>query len=156
MSSSAHTDTASVIIAKPADEVFAFMSSADKLDLWSFGTWQIRIHENGLVQGKTLQDGSTVWVKIESHSDQRLIDYHVGTSKHELTPRIFCRVLPGTSFNADFNADSDHCMLLMTALRTPDMSDERWSNLSALHCVETGIIKSLIESGHDHRQPATW
>ena len=125
------------------------MSRPENLDLWSFGTWQITILENGLVQGKTLQDGSTVWVKIETHVDQKIIDYHVGKKKEKLIPRIFCRVVPGTSFDAPV----DHCMLVMTALRTPDMTDERWRNLSALHSVETGLIKSLIESGHDHRQP---
>lgn len=124
------------------------MSRRDNLDLWSFGTWQITLHDNELVEGKTLQDGSTVWVKVEAHPGQLLIDYHVGTDKNSLTPRIFCRIMPGDSFNTA----NEYSMLLMTALRTPDMSDDRWHNLSALHSVETNIIKSLIESGHDHRQ----
>ncbi len=123
------------------------MSRCENLNLWSFGTWEITLQGDGLVQGKTLQDGSTVWVKIDAHKDQRLIDYHIGTEKDNLTPRIFCRIMPGESFLAP----ASHCMLMMTALRTTDMSNERWRNLSALHIVETGIIKSLIESGHDHR-----
>lgn len=147
MSKFSLADTASVIVEKPADVVFEFMSRCDNLDLWSFGTWHIELHEDGLVQGRALQDGSTVWVKIDAHAAQHLIDYHVGTIKDKLTPRIFCRIMPGSSFNAP----DARCMLLMTALRTADMDDDRWRNLSALHAVETGIIKSLIESGYDHR-----
>jgi len=39
----------------------------------------------------------------------------------------------------------------MFAIRTPDMSNERWQSLINVHAVEIDLIRSLIETGYDHR-----
>ena len=142
------SDVASIVIDRPADEVFRFMADAGKLDLWSFGTWRIKILEENLVQGKTMYTGSLIYVRVVPHPDQRLIDYQVGSTVDSMTSRIFTRIVPGTEFGADQNSS----MLLMIALRASDMDEVRWQGLKDTHAVEVGLIKSLIETGYDHRR----
>ncbi len=142
------SDVASIVIDRPADEVFRFMADAGKLDLWSFGTWRIKILEENLVQGKTMHTGSLIYVRVVPHPDQRLIDYQVGSTVDSMTSRIFTRIVPGTEFGADQNSS----MLLMIALRASDMDEVRWQGLKDTHAVEVGLIKSLIETGYDHRR----
>jgi uncharacterized protein YndB with AHSA1/START domain len=140
-------DIASVVIARKAEQVFDFMSDASKLDLWSFGTWKTEIDNDGIVHGKALHDGRDVCVRIVPHRETRLIDYHVGSDAGNLTPRIFARIIPGLHFS-DKN---DQSLLLMTAVRADTMDAERWRSLKSIHAVEVDLIKSLIETGYDHR-----
>jgi len=92
--------------------------------------------------------GSSVFVRILPHPEQRLIDYQVGSSIDSLTSRIFARIVSGNEFGSDENSS----MLLMIALRTTDMNESRWQGLKETHAVEVGLIKSLIETGYDHRR----
>jgi len=126
------TDCASTSIKRPADDVFRFLTDPANMDLWSFGTWKTVIADDGLIKGQALQDGSSVYVRIESHADQLLIDYHVGSDANRLQP-------------------DNESILTMLAIRTPEMSDERWQSLINAHAVEIELIRSLIETGYDHR-----
>lgn len=143
------SDIASTEIAKSAEEVFRFMADASKLDLWSFGTWRIKKLQDNLVQGKTMHTGSTIFVRVLPHPEQRLIDYQVGNTIDTLKSRIFARVVAGD----EFGAKPDSCLLTMIALRATDMDEARWQGLKDTHRVEVGLIKSLIETGYDHREP---
>jgi hypothetical protein len=140
-------DTASIRINQSSDVVFNFMSDPQQLDLWSFGTWNIEIIDNDLILGKSIFDGSSIYVRVQAHKAQKLIDYHIGQTQDSLVARIFARVIPG----ADFSADQQTSMLLLTAIRSDDMNDERWVGLKNSHAFEVALIKSLIESGYDHR-----
>jgi hypothetical protein len=40
---------------------------------------------------------------------------------------------------------------MMMALRADGMDDDRWEGLKASHAFEVRVIKSLIETGYDHR-----
>ena len=140
-------DTASIRINQSADVVFDFMSDPGRLDLWSFGTWNIEIINDDLILGKSIFNGSSVYVRVQPHKAQKLIDYHIGQTEDSLVARIFARVIPGT----DFGADQQTSMILLTAIRSDGMNDERWSGLKNSHAFEVGLIKSLIESGYDHR-----
>ncbi len=123
------------------------MADPLRLDLWSFGTWCIEVDEQGLVLGKSMHNGNKIYVQIVAHQQQRLIDYRVGATTNALCSRIFARVMCGE----EFGASSSQCMLLLVALRSNAMDDTRWASLQALHTVEVDLIKSLIESGYDHR-----
>jgi len=140
-------DTSCVRIAQSAEIVFDFMSDPQRLDLWSFGTWKIETIKDDLILGQSIFSGSPIYVRIQPHRSQRLIDYHIGQTRDALVARIFARVIPG----ADFGADHQTSMLLLTAIRGDDMNDERWDGLKTSHAFEVGLIKSLIESGYDHR-----
>ncbi|MDE0694417.1 MAG: hypothetical protein OXH76_01115, partial [Boseongicola sp.] len=133
-------------IRRPADEVFAFMADPKKMNLWSFGTWRTEIDGTGLVRGTSIKDGAVIYVRIEAHPEQRLIDYHVGAAPDSLSPRIFGRVTPEAVFGDGLGAG-----LALTVFRTPEMDDARWDSLTAIHRVELDIVKSALETGHDHR-----
>ncbi len=139
-------DTAFIRINRPADDVFAFMSDPTRMSLWSFGTWRTEIDATGLVHGTSIRDGAAIYVRIEAHISQKLIDYHVGKTPEALSPRIFVRVLPAEVFG-----DTRGAGLVMTVLRTAGMNDARWASLQATHRVELDIIKSALETGFDHR-----
>lgn len=141
-------DTAQIIIDKPATEVFTFLSDPYNLDLWSFGTWQIEVDATGLVKGNALHTGQINYVRIQAHADQQLIDFWLGSSTDAMLPRIFARVIPGNSFAAT----AESSMLLLVALRTSEMTEQRWQSLKSAHAVEVGLIKSLVETGYDHRR----
>ena len=141
-------DTASIRIAAPASEVFAFMADPARLDLWSFGTWRTEIGADGLVHGWSLQTGAPIWLRIVEHPALMLVDYHLGGSPEALSPRIFVRVIPGTVTGHG----AEDCALVMTALRGATMDDARWARLIRAHAFELDVIKAQIEFGHDHRR----
>ncbi len=139
-------DAAFIRVNRSADEVFAFMADPANMNLWSFGTWRTEIDDTGLVRGTSMKDGAVTFVRIEAHPDQRLIDYHLGTTPDALSPRVFGRVTSGSAFGDGLGAG-----LVLAAYRTADMDDARWASLTAMHRVELDIVKSALETGHDHR-----
>ena len=139
-------DTAFVRVKRSADEVFAFMADPANLSLWSFGTWQTEIDDTGLVRGTSIKDGGVIYVRIEAHPEQRLIDYHLGATPDTLSPRIYGRVTSEGVFG-----DGQGAGLSLTVLRVAEMDDARWHSLTATHRVELDIVKSALETGHDHR-----
>ena len=140
-------DTASVLIAAPAPTVFEFMSDPSRLDLWSFGTWKIEVQQDGLVCGHSLQTGDHIWVRIVADPEAGLIDYYLGGNPDNLAPRIFARIVPGDVTGHG----SGQATLILTALRTAEMDDARWGRMVRAHAFEVDVVKSLIETGHDHR-----
>ena len=140
-------DTAFARIQRPADEVLDFIAKPENLSLWSFGTWSVEIDDTGLISGKSIKDGAPILVRIRPHPDQLLVDYLIGTSPDALQPRIFIRVLPGSVMGGS----DDECALMMTALRSDGMEDDRWAGLKATHAFEVSLLKSAIETGYDHR-----
>ena len=143
-----NTDTASVTIERSAEAVFKFMSDPNKMDLWSFGTWRISVDDDGLVHGRSIFDGSTACVRIESNAQNRLIDYWVGTNAENLAPRIFVRITPGEVTGSS----TLNCILSMVSFRTEAMSDDRWHRLVTAHALEVQLIKSVLENEFDHRK----
>ena len=84
---------------KGADILFVtpsgdFLADPGRLDLWSFGTWHTEIRDDGLVRGRALQSGATIWLRIVADPATLLIDYHLGTRADALAPRIFVRIVP--------------------------------------------------------------
>ncbi len=140
-------DSATAVIAKPAQEVFDFMADPHRLDLWSFGTWRVEVAPDGLVKGTAIYDGSHTFVRIDADPARLLIDYAIGTAPDALSPRIFARVTPGDVLGLD----PDKAMLSVVALRTADMDEARWQGLTTAHAFETGLIRAILESGFDHR-----
>ena len=137
----------SVRIERPAEDVLDFMADPENLSLWSFGTWNVEIDETGLVKGTSIGDGSVAYVRIAANRKHGLIDYLVGVDRDKILPRIFARVSPGPVLGGH----PGECALTMVALRTDAMDDERWATLGITHDFEVRLIKSALESGHDHR-----
>ena len=122
------------------------MAEPANLSLWSFGTWRTEIDDTGLVRGTSIRDGTVTYVRIKAHPEQRLIDYHVGTEPGTLSPRVFGRVTSEEVFGDGLGAG-----LVLAAFRTAEMDDARWNSLAAIHRVELDIVRSALETGHDHR-----
>lgn len=135
------SDIASIDIAAPADRAFAYVSDPNNLDRWSFGTWRTTIAEDGLVEGQSIFDGSSIWLRIDADRERLLADYHLGASPDDLTPRICARVVPGERLGGS----SDTCVLSLIAWRGEAMDDARWRRLKASHAFELELLKSLIE-----------
>lgn len=133
-------DTACVLVQRPMDAVFAFMADPATMAVWNIGTVDIRTDADGLSRGRSVDSGIEVCIRVQPHRDQMLIDYLVGTDPSALTPRIFARVLPGQVM------DAAGAVLLMSALRTPAMTDARWNGLVARHAEEMRLIKAALET----------
>jgi len=147
------TDTVSIEIAQAPAVVFKFMSDPLRMDLWSFGTWKIDVKE-GLVHGQSLFDGSTNLVRIVPNADGSQIDYEIGQQANALEPRIQARVVAsanGSELQQIDSSSNSHSVLSLSATRTAAMSDTRWQSLHDIHKVELLLIKSLLETGYDHR-----
>ena len=143
-----NTDIASITIERNVETVFNFMSDPNNMDLWSFGTWRIKVNNDGLVHGRSIFDGSAAFVRIQPNERNYLIDYWVGSDSKRLVPRIFVRI---TSGEVTGSATQD-CIMSMIALRNEDMNDERWDRLVTAHAFEVQLIKSVLENDFDHRK----
>lgn len=141
--SAGQSHIASVVVARPAGEVFAFMADPGKLDRWSFGTRQTVISPDGTVVGTSLFDGAEAVVRIDADAARLAIDYHLGTGPAELAHRITARVVPGASLGLDAPAS----VLSLIAWRAQTMGDDRWRRLVASHELEVLLIKALLETG---------
>ena len=97
-----NTDIASIAIEQNAETVFNFMSDPNNMDLWSFGTWRIKVNNDGLVHGRSIFDGSAAFVRIQPTERNYLIDYWVGSDSEHLVPRIFVRITSGEVIGSGF------------------------------------------------------
>ena len=140
-------DAAAAIVARPAAAVFAFMADPHRLDLWSFGTWRVAVADDGLVVGTGIYDGTRTFVRIDADGERMLIDYAVGPAADALCPRIFARVTRGEVVGLGRN----HALLTIVGLRSAGMDAERWRRLRTAHAFEVELIRSILESGFDHR-----
>ena len=130
----------SITIDAPAETVFSYMSDPAKLNRWSFGTWETVQHEDGVIEGRAIFDGTKTFVLIDADSKRLLIDYHLGVERTALTPRISIRVVPGERLDLE----SNQAVLTVIAWRPASMSDDRWRRLTASHDFEVVLLKSLI------------
>jgi len=135
-------DTAHARINRPASDVFDFMADPLKLDLWSFGTWHIDV-QDGLVLGRSIFDGSSIVVRVEAHRQQMLVDYQIGKSADALASRIFARIVAGEHIGADQHTS----LLLLTAVRSDDMDDDRWQGLKTSHAFEVRSSRAMTTDG---------
>jgi uncharacterized protein YndB with AHSA1/START domain len=140
--SAGETHVTSIVIARPASDVFAFMAAPSKLHRWSFGTWETEIAEDGLVTGTSIFDGTRTLVRIEPDAERLSIDYRLGADAANLVPRIAVRIVPGDRLGLDASSS----VLTFLAWRTAAMTDERWRRLTASHEFEAVLIKSLLEN----------
>lgn len=132
----------SITIDAPAEQVFKFMSDPNKMDRWSFGTWETSLHDDGVIEGRAIFDGGRTFVKIDADPKRLLIDYHLGSRREKLTPRISVRVVPGDRLDLR----PHQAVLTFIAWRPASMSNARWRRLIASHEFEAVLLKPLIEA----------
>jgi len=140
--SAGQSHIASIVVARPAQDVFAIMADPAKLHRWSFGTWETEIAEDGLVTGTSIFDGNRILVRIDADPARFSIDYKLGSDPAALVPRIQVRIVPG----AHLGLDTASCVLTFIAWRAAAMDDDRWRRLTASHEFEAVLLKNLIEN----------
>lgn len=140
--------TAATRIARPARAVFDFLADPGGLGLWSFGTFRARPGPDGLIDGRTIQTGARICVRIDACPERLLIDYHVGPDPESLSPRIFARVAPGPVMGWG----EGESLLTLAALRREGLDAARWDLMAHLHEVEIDLIRAHLETGYDHRR----
>ncbi|MBW2064615.1 MAG: hypothetical protein JRJ03_06730 [Deltaproteobacteria bacterium] len=139
--------TVGVEIAVKAERAFRYLADPEKLGRWALGCFDTKpAGEKVLFKGRSLFDGSETFVRIETDESRLLIDYHVGDPERQV-PRIFTRVVPGPNYGSD----PGHCLVIMTAWRTRDMSEARWKRLCASHDAEILMIQTQLETQNPTR-----
>lgn len=132
----------SILVKRQASDVFAFMADPRQLNRWSFGTWETKIGDDGLILGKSLFDGTSIHVRLDPDAGRLSIDYRLGSDPLKLVPRIHVRVIPGETLGLP----PDQSVLTFVAWRAATMDEDRWRRLTASHELEVVLIKSLLES----------
>ena len=69
------------------------MADPANLDLWSFGTWRTDIADDGLVHGRSIFDGASIYLRIVADAENGIVDFHIGPDPGQLVRRIFANVL---------------------------------------------------------------
>jgi hypothetical protein len=133
---------ASAHVRADADRAFAYLSDPRKLGRWSLGCFDTRPYDDqGVFHGTSLFDNGEGWFKVRADHGRGVIDYGVGTPDR-LSYRICARVVDAGAFGYENNTS----LVMLTAWRPKDMSDERWARLCAAHEAEIWLIKSQIET----------
>ncbi len=127
----------------PSSLAFDFLRNPTALGRWSLGCMNLQPVDAGIWCGHSLFDGAPGWLTIDADRQRLLIDYHVGTLDRR-QPRISVRVTPGPVCGLPDGC----CLVTLSAWRTAEMSDERWSRLCATHDAEIWLIKAQAEAQH--------
>ena len=129
-------DISSIMIDCDIDTIYHFMSTIEKINLWSMGIhWDMNTKDN-IVKGVSNYDQSVSYLKIVKNNNIKKIDYWIGKEIQNLTPRIYARITP--------TDDKNKNTLMVVAFRTDDMDNERWNQLKELHQLELNKIKELL------------
>ena len=124
-----------------ADVAFRLLSDPIALGRWSLGCFDTTpVGDDGLYTGHSLIDGNQGWFRIDADPERHVIDYLVGTPDR-LTRRISARIIAGDVLGFDESS----CLVNLCAWRTPEMNDQRWRDLCALHEAEIVLIQGQVE-----------
>ena len=119
----------------PARKAYRFLVDGKALGRWALGAFDTRRAGPNLWRGTSLFDGRALFVRPVGDARRLIVDYHVGSDRKKLVPRIMARVAPTTKGNS---------IIILVAWRDAGMDDERWTRLQACHEVEVRLIQSLL------------
>ena len=133
----------SIVVERPARQVFAFMADPAKLHRWSFGTWETEIADDGLVTGTSIFDGARILVRIDADRGATVDRLQA----RQRSGKRWCRASRCGSCRARISGSMpEHCVLTFIAWRAAAMDDDRWRRLTASHEFEVVLLKNLIEN----------
>src|SRR5438132_6127583 len=81
--------------AVPARRAYAFLSDGLEVGRWALGSFEARRVGRNLFRGRSLFDGTNVLYRPVGDAARLIVDYHVGTNRQALAPRVMARVVPG-------------------------------------------------------------
>jgi hypothetical protein len=134
---------ASVEVAVPAADAFAYLSDGLRQGEWTLGSWQRERVADGLFRGTSLFDGRDVFVRITADEPLLLVDYEVGPSPDRLLRVNAARVVPGSLIGRAPGS----CVVTLMKWRTPAQDDEQWQRACASFDTEIHMIKGRLELG---------
>jgi hypothetical protein len=134
---------ASVEIAVPAEQAFAYLSDGMKQGEWALGSWNRRPAGDGLFAGDSLFDGKELLIRLDADHDLMLVEYHVGRSADALAPLVWARVVPGPVVGLT----EDRCVLTLVVWRSAGDPPESWELLGHTFPTEVQMIKGRLELG---------
>ena len=141
MSKLAHE--ASIEVAVPAEQAFAYLADGMKQGEWALGSWNRRPVGDGVFVGNSLFDGSELSIRLTGHPEHLLVVYDVGPSAEHLSPLVWGRAVPGPVVGLP----ADHCVVTLTVWRGATTSDTTWELLSHTFPTELHMIKGRLELG---------
>jgi hypothetical protein len=133
----APTHVTSAVIGVAPQEAFAFLSDGHCVGRWALGSFDTKPLGGGVFVGHSLFDGKALYLRAEGDPSTLLVTYYVGPEPDRLTPRITAHVARSEA--------AKQCRVSLIAERTPEMTDERWRNLTVVHETEILLIKALLE-----------
>ena len=138
-----HCHSASVEVAAPAEEAFDYLADGLRQGDWTLGAVERREVADGLFVGRSMFDGSEVYVRIAADRDHLLVACSVGPAPDRLLPRIWVRVVPGR----DLERPAGTCVVTLLAWRPAGQSDDSWRLTRVSHEAEIHLVKGLLERG---------
>ncbi|HEY8581547.1 MAG TPA: hypothetical protein VIL49_01320 [Capillimicrobium sp.] len=136
-----HAHIASIDVAAPADQAYAFMADGMAQTYWALGSWDRRDEGDGLFSGTSLFDGRRLYVRLDGDPARRLVDYRVGHSPDELRHCVQARVMPGE----ELGLGPDACIVTLVAWRLPEQDAEGWALIHHAFKTEVHLIRARIE-----------
>jgi hypothetical protein len=140
---SAGAHAATIEIAVPAAEAFAYLADGMKQGQWALGSWNRREVQPGLYAGSSLFDGTELFIRLTGYAEHLLVEYEVGASPAELRPLVWARVVPGPVVGLD----EGRCVVTLVVWRTQDETDVGWDRLGHAFATEVHMIKGRLELG---------
>lgn len=134
---------ASAEVAAPAERAFEYLSDGVRQGEWTLGSWDRERIGGDLFRGRSLYNGSEVYVRITRYPETLTVDYEVGPSPEQLTRRISARVVPGEVVKRDAGT----CVVALMVWRTPDQDEAAWRQVGEIHRAEMHLIKGRLELG---------
>lgn len=127
--------------ATPA-QALRHLSAAAGMSRWCLGMFETRMLEPGLMTGRSLFNGGTVYARLAIDEAQWRVDYSVGAAPDSLLPWIHAQVTPGPHLGYG----AERCLVAMWACRPQSMSDANWARVMRTHETEIDLIASQIDS----------
>jgi hypothetical protein len=132
---------ASIEVAAPADDAFAFMASGMNQTHWALGSWDRRDEGDGLFSGLSLFDGRRLYVRLESDPALRLVDYFTGPEPGAMNRLVQARIVDG----AELGRDPGTSVVTLVVWRHARQTPESWARTYHAFRTEVHLIRARIE-----------
>jgi hypothetical protein len=139
----ANAHSASIEVAVPAEQAFAFMADGMKQDHWALGSMNRKRLGDNLFVGQSSFDGSDVYVAIDSDPERLLVDYATGESLDSMMPAVEARIRRGEWLGRDPSVS----VITLTVWKWPYSTNEHWQMTYHVWKTEMHLIKGAIEQG---------
>lgn len=138
-----HCHSSSILVARPAAQVFDLMADGIRQGHWAWGSAEREDLGGGLYRGTSVFDGGRTFVRLLPDPERLIVDYEVGRSREAMQFRNMARVLPGPLLGHG----EDACVVSLLTWRLASQTDEQWVQMGTVHEAEMFLIRGLAERG---------